>query len=135
MTAGSATSLAMLLYAVGAVPIAWLAFRPASVRWLGPICGALIVGMAFYQTGLFRDASLASTEVTHLIRVDTPESRCQQVFDLLVENGVMLEQPRPQGLVVRSAAWDQLPPAVREAVLACAQSALGSEGDVPVTRR
>lgn len=135
MTAGTATSIALVLFALGLAPVVWLAMRPASIRWLGPLCGALVVGTVFYQTGLFRDGALASTEVSHLVRADTPESRCQQVIEVLTENQILLEPPGNEGLVVRADLWDQLPQPVREAVLSCAQFTLSAEGDVPVIRR
>lgn len=127
MSSELATALVLLLYAVGLAPAVWLAWRPDSVRWLGVLYGTAIVGLAFYQTGIFSAGSLASTDVTHLVRADTPENRCQQVFAVLSENGVLLEQPSRDGLVVRGAAWDQLPQPVREAVTACAQSTLSIE--------
>lgn len=135
MSAGIAIVLGLLLYAIGLAPIVFLALRPAGARWLAPLFGALVIGLAFYQTGLLRDSSLASTDVTHLVRADTAESQCQQVFDLLLENQVLLEEPSIEGLVVRGAAWDQLPPPVREAVVNCAQSAIAAEGDIPLIRR
>ena len=135
MNAGVATGFGLFLYAVGLAPIVWLALRQTGARWLGPLFAVVVIGLAFYQTGILRNAPLASTDVTHLVRADTPQGRCQQIFDMLLEIRVLLEQPSKNGLVVQAAAWDQLPPPVREAVVSCAQSALAVEEDISVIRR
>ena len=132
-----ATFVALLIYAGGLVPVTWLAWRPSSAGRLFPVLAALIVGLAFLQTGVFRASSLASTDVAHFVRADTPENRCQQVFAVLTDNGVLLQDPGPEGLVVRGASWDQLPQPVREGVTACAQAALSVESaeDINIVRR
>jgi len=137
MTSGSAVFAALLLYAIGALPLGWLAIRAGRAGGIAVILGALLLALALFQTGIFNRASFASTKVENLVRADTAESRCQQVVKVLVDNGVLLANPGAQGVVVKGTAWDQLPPLIREAVMNCAQSAAGgqSSGDIPVIRR
>jgi len=133
----SATLLALVIYAIGLSPVVVLAVRPQSARWLAPLTGALIAGLAFLQTGIFQRSALASADVTHLMKTDTPQERCQEVFNVLAANGILLEKPGSEGLVVRGALWDQLPAPVREAVTVCGQAsgAASPDGEVPIVRR
>ena len=122
-----ATFAALLIYALGLVPFLWMAVRAGSGRWLGGLCGALILGIALVQTGIFQRDSLAPVNVVGLAGAGATAGRCQQVFDVLLDAGVLLERPGPRTLVVRGDAWAQLGPPVRDAVMACARDASGTE--------
>ena len=137
MSSGIATVIALAIYGVAVTPFALMAWRPGHARWLAGLSAALVLGLCVFQTGLFQQDALASTDVARLVRQDSLQSRCKQVFDVLRENGVLLESPGPQGLVVRGAAWDQLPPPVMEAVQTCALPFVSASdpSHVPVTRR
>jgi len=126
MSSVAATALALLLYALAFAPIAWLAFHSGSAKWVAALGGAAILALGLFQTGIFSQGSLASTDVARLLQLDSSDSRCQQVFDLLITNGVMLEPPARGQLVVRGADWDAMPEAVREAIVACVDP-----GDLP----
>ena len=137
MASESASIIALLLYALALSPVAVLALRPRTGRWLAPLSAALISAFAFFQTGAFQDSSLASPDVAELMKADTPAGRCQEVFTVLGTNGILLEKPDGDGITVRGKLWDQLPAPVREAVTVCAQAAGAGEpgGEVPIVRR
>ncbi|MXP40281.1 hypothetical protein GRI75_01310 [Altererythrobacter soli] len=131
MSPASATLIALLMYAAGFIPIILMAVWPSSTRVLRPLVGCLVLVFAASQTGIFQ-GSLTSTDALPKIQPDTSERRCQQVFDLLIDNGIVLDEPDPGALVVLGAAWDQLPPAVQDAVRACAASRNPPPGDADV---
>jgi hypothetical protein len=138
MSSEVATAIALLIYAAAFVPIAWMAFRSRSVRWLAPLTGLLVLAIALVQTGILHRGSLASTDVTGLLQTDSSDARCEQVFEVLTANGVVLEPPGRGRLVVRGADWDRMPAVVQDAVTACVDMSGVSddEGDGPeVIRR
>ncbi len=97
---------------------------------------AAMVTVAFLHTGTLQRDSLASTDVTGLLGADALRGRCGEVFDALIEAGVVLAPPGPDGLIVRAAAWEQVPTELQEPIIACAQEYAGPESEpVEVIRR
>ena len=140
MSPVNAMLVALLAYALALAPFVWMAFRPGAARWLAGLSGALILAIAFGQTGLLHRGSLASADVIRFAGAGEAAGRCEQVFDVLREAGVVLEAPQPQAIVVRGDAWDQVAPPVREAVLACVPEVTGNtdqsgETEIEVIRR
>jgi hypothetical protein len=135
MSPVNAMLTALLIYALGLAPFVWMALRSGNARWLGGLCGALVLAIALGQTGLFHRESLASADVARFAGAGVTAGRCQQVFEVLREGGVVLEAPGPRAIVVRGEAWDQLAPPVRDAVLACVTEVSGAtadDGDEPI---
>ena len=119
-------------------PIGLAAWRGRFAPALAAITAASIASLVFVQTGTLQRAGLASTEVTHLLAADPLLGRCEETFQILQENNVVIGRPDEKGLVVNGALWDQLPPELQEAVLACAQQSLGAAAGTnppPLIRR
>lgn len=127
MSGGNAVALALLLYGVALVPFIWIAVRPGVARILGSVTVVAILGLAFVSTGILRGSGVELTNVSRLLRTISPDDRCQEVFQVLLENRVLLEEPDAEGLVVNAATWDQLPPPVRDAVEYCGKTMFEAE--------
>jgi hypothetical protein len=119
MSPAAADLSALGLYVIAALPFAWLAARPGSARWLVPLTVVVIVAIAESQTGIFRQNTLASTDVDQLTQSESPENRCRKVFDILLKSGVILDRPERGRLLVRGAAWDRLPETMQNAITSC----------------
>lgn len=138
VSGGTATGIVLLIYCVGIAPFVWMAFRPGSARVLAPFGVVAILAVAGFNTGIFQQGGLASSNVAHLLQASTPESRCQQIFQVLLENRILLDRPTPERVVVSANAWDQLPAPVRDAVTACAETTLAGDrepGPIEIIRR
>jgi hypothetical protein len=140
MSPVNAMLVALLIYALGLAPFIWMAVRSGGARWAAGLSGALILAIALGQTGLFHRESLASADVARFAGAGATAGRCQQVFDVLREGGVVLEAPGARSIIVRGAAWDQLAPPVRDAVLACVPEVSGAtdesdDEEIEVIRR
>lgn len=135
MSSGTAALVALLLYGVGLAPVAVMAYRPRTARWLAPLGGLLVLVTALVQTGIFDRGELAPTDVDDLVQVNSLDGTCGQIFDVLEENGVLLGSDR-RGIVVQGQTWDQLPAQLKEAVIGCVQNARPSpSGEVEIIRR
>ena len=113
-----------------AIPLGTIAFAARRRRLLVPI-GAVIaagtVGIAFAQTGVLQQSSLASTDVSPLLATQSFSSRCEESFDALIEAKVVLARPTADGLVVNGELWGQLPANIQEAIRACAANIVDPE--------
>ena len=127
MSGETATAIALLLYGLGFAPFAGIALRPNGARMFASIAVVAFLGLALFNTGVSRIGS-RTADVSQLLRTMPPDSRCQQAFQIMLDNRILLEQPGPDGLVVSSAAWEQLPPPVRDALEQCAETMFDPAG-------
>lgn len=132
MSGGTAVALALLLYGVAFAPFIWIAIRPEGARIPVSATVVAILGIAIVNTGILRGSGVELSDVSRLLRTISPDDRCQEVFKVLLDNRVLLEEPDAEGLVVNAATWDQLPPPVRDAVEYCAKTMFeADEGTMP----
>jgi hypothetical protein len=130
-----ASAIALLICVAFMLPTIWMGLGGAGARILAPLSMALVVGIALVESGTFDRAPLKSVGLA--MATETQGSRCRRIMNLLIQHSVLVQQPGPEGLIVRGQLWDQFPEPVRQAVLMCAQRPTGASaaGEVKVIRR
>jgi hypothetical protein len=121
MSTEIASILALIIYALGVIPVASLGWSVGGMAKVGGAFALLLLGFAFTQTGLFQRGSLARSDVAGLIPVTTDTSRCKELFRLLDQAGVTVN--RANALDVPTQLWDQMPKPIRDAITECAARA------------
>jgi len=124
MTPALASSAALALYLAVAAPLVFLIRRSrATVPALGAL-GALLLAIMAYGANWLGRASLAPFDIRDIESAALAGGgECVQVLQVLTEAGVILDRRNPSHLVVARQLWPQLPPAVRDATVACADEA------------
>jgi hypothetical protein len=123
-----AAGIVLVLLAIP-MAVAGLGVRyPQLLRPIGTTISILAVAIAFAQTGALQRGNMTSTDIAGLLPAEPFTNRCKQAFDGLIEARVVLAMPTPEGLVVNSDRWNQLPANIQEAVALCA-SELVPESD------
>lgn len=113
------TAIALVLYALFALPAIW-AWRSHTTHAAGWLAGAIAL-LAIIQTGLFGGTS----EIPVLSQVSQDQmkaGKCEEMFALMVENRLLLEQPADGKLVASKALWQEMPEVVRNTAMSCAQA-------------
>jgi hypothetical protein len=128
MSTALATLVATALYALALLPLAWVAWKPLTGRWVAPVYGLALLAIAGLNVGWLQVHSVTPASEVQ-VPVLTDRDRCDQILDLLREARVVTGTSPSGELVVDQQAWDQIPPAVREVATACAEQrrAPGSE--------
>lgn len=95
--------------------------RPRAMAAIAGIYGAVILGVAVYQTGFFAGQTAAAQLPPPSSLPSASNRQCREIMTLLTQNRVILEEPRGDRLVVARAAWEQLPEPVRDQIVVCAE--------------
>jgi hypothetical protein len=133
-----AIAIALLLHVATFLPLVLAALRPAHIPAIVGSMATAIIALIFLQSGVLQQNRLASADVSHLFTTNISSDRCAQVIDTLVEAGIAVGRPGPDGFVVNGAAWDQLPQTIQGPVLSCVQQLADPEspdGQIELIRR
>lgn len=95
--------------------------RPGAMSWIAGGCGALILGVVIYQTGLITGPTVASQLPPLSSLPSASDRQCREIMTLLLQNRAILEEPRGERLVVARELWEQLPEPVRNQIVSCAE--------------
>ena len=112
--------IALAVYAIGLVPLVWIASPGLGPRWLVLVFAGAILALGIFQTGILSRGSLTDTSVGHLLPDQSLRARCVEVIDVARKAGVVLDASQPGKLVVQNSIWQQAPAEVRDAISACA---------------
>jgi hypothetical protein len=134
----AATAVVVVLFALALLPLLWVLRPRMGARWAVMAFSGAIVAIAVYHTGIIAPSSTANADVANLVPQESARGRCQEVLQLVADAGIVLETAETDKLVVRAEGWQQLPPAVRDAVVDCAtqlSSGGGEGGEIEVIQR
>ncbi|HYD25616.1 MAG TPA: hypothetical protein VEB68_12555 [Croceibacterium sp.] len=129
-----ATTVALAMCAVGFLPLILHRWVPQAAIAAGLVVATFVLAIGFANTGIFERGSLARTDVAELVPAEASLGRCQEIFSVLRDAGVVLGEPGESTLTVRGAFWDQIPAPIRDAATACAASP-DSTAEVEIIRR
>lgn len=136
MSPAAATSAALALYLLLAAPL--LLFSRAA-RVGAVLCGVLLLGIVALGAGWLGRGALAPHDIRDIESAALAGGgECAQVLQVLTEARVILDRRDPGRLVVARQFWSQLPSAVRDATVACADEARPADsagGPIQVVER
>lgn len=115
-----ASGIALALYAVAAIPLAFIVFSRHAGR-VGMMYAAIVLGVVIYNTGLFSLGGLTRTSMVVPILSSGDDEQCRKVRDLLQQSGLRVDRSRSPATIVGVRA-DEIPPQVRDALLKCYKS-------------
>lgn len=117
MSSAAATTLGLAIYAVALVPLVWIAVKN-DTRAVSPICTALILALAAYQTGIFNRSSLISSDV-HWRSAGLTDDRCKKILEAVKEAGLSIDRSRLDKPKLVGAGVDQMPPEIATILIDC----------------
>lgn len=120
MSPALANTLGVTVYAVSLSPLVAAAFS-VSVRKIMLVYVAALIGLIAVQTGIFHGSSLASTNIVVRVRASANDEQCEQIWDLMRQSGLSIDRSDLAAPRIVGNGADQIPPEVRDALLACAE--------------
>jgi hypothetical protein len=120
MSSALATTIALVLYAAVLLPLAVAVWKPRAGRWVAAFYGIALLATGAFNTGWVPLRTLAPVSDVEMA-MPTDADRCNQVLGLLEQSRVIIDRSRPDRLVVDQRGWEQLPPPVRDVIVACAE--------------
>lgn len=122
------SSVTALLVVLGLFVVAFIPLALAAAKVTGwvPVTifnGALILGAAGYQAGLFAPHYLQQPELPESQVGSVSNSQCAELMTALEQAGVIVDRRTPPHLIVDRAGWAQLPEEASGIILDCVQRA------------
>ena len=119
MSAAVASAIALALYAIAAIPLAFLATSRRAGR-VAMAYAAVVIFVVIYNTGLFSGARLTRTNMLVPILASGNDEQCRRVRELMDKAGLRVDVSRSPAQIVGQGA-DEIPAAVRDVVFKCYQ--------------
>jgi hypothetical protein len=117
----SASALVLALYAAALVPIVVAAALPRTRFWMAGTCVVAMLGIGFFQTGMFQRGDLTNANVVAPTLATADEGRCKQVLQVLDRADIVPETNETGEITIKGVAADQIPPEVRDILIECAE--------------
>jgi hypothetical protein len=121
MSSTIAIMIVAAIYIVALAPLVFLARNPKKLAPLAGVYVAIILAIATVQSGLFAAPALPSLEDVPLSDARLSDAQCTQLLTLLENEGVIVDRRSPPRLTVSQSSWEQLPPEIHDATMACVQ--------------
>jgi hypothetical protein len=123
MSSALATTIGIALYVAVLLPVAAAAVMSnISSRIIG-VYAVFLMGLAGYHTGIFQRGSLTPTDMIVRSATSTDEAQCKKVVELMRESGLEVDRSDPATPRIIGTGADQIPPEVRDILLACSAAA------------
>jgi hypothetical protein len=118
MSTWQASAIALALYAVASVPLAFVAVRRDS-GVVAVALVALVIAVCLINTGVFARSSLAPTDSPIDVSLTSDGPRCAEILRLMKRSGWKVDRSDPASPKIVGPGADQIPDQVVRVVIGC----------------